>query len=240
MKKVAIMMSGGLDSFISYYYAKTMGYEPIAIWVNLGQPYAQKETRALNSFKFSVIKITCDILREEFNNLPTIDDQIIQGRNGLLAEIGSMFADRVWICALDGEQHQFMPDKNSTFFSLASGYLSYISNKKIIVETPFEKMSKTDIIKWAIENNITVEDLRKTSSCYDGKTKLPCGICSTCFKRWVAFRNNNLYEDYGKPPYQSKYAIGMIAKMKKKLKNKDFSHYSEKRIKEVLLAISGL
>jgi len=43
-----------------YYYAKKQGYKPIPIRVDLGQPYAEKELEAINSFEFAdeIIKLS--------------------------------------------------------------------------------------------------------------------------------------------------------------------------------------
>jgi len=245
-QKVVIMTSGGLDSYVAYYYAKKMGYEPVPVWVDLGQPYAKKEEASIDSFEFAneVKKIHIDLLRPEFNNVPDINHWIIPGRNLLLAVIGASFGDRVWICALDGEMHKFARERDKTpeFYHLSSGLLTYVFDilrPETVVETPFANMTKTEIVKWALENGITPEQLLKTSSCYDGEAGKPCGKCGTCFKRWVALTNNGLSEEYEYPPYgeENLYAQDSIKKMKEAWDKKDFSHYSEKRIKETFSAL---
>lgn len=241
MKRVAIMTSGGLDSYIAYYYAKKHGLEPVPIWINLGQPYAKKEEKAIDSFEFRVRKITCDVLREEFGNKPTVDNWIIPGRNLLLALIGAMFADRVWITALDGEMHKYAKerDKSPEFFHLTSGLFTYVFDvirPETIVETPFKHMSKTEIVEWAITNGISEEQLLRTSSCYHEKLR-NCGLCGTCFKRWIAMTNNGIKEEYANPPWKCDYARKTVKEMLEASKKKDYSHYSKKRQEETFRAL---
>jgi 7-cyano-7-deazaguanine synthase in queuosine biosynthesis len=49
-----------------------------------------------------------------------------------------------------------------------------------------------------IPQDITEQLLSKTTSCYDG-TKFRCGICSACYKRWIAMTANQVYEKYNTP-----------------------------------------
>ena len=73
----------------------------------------------------------------------------------IMASIG---ADEIWVCALKG-MHKFATDKNKKFFDMATETLSYVHGKfkdKIIVRTPFEKMSKLMFVG-GLENGITKE-----------------------------------------------------------------------------------
>jgi len=241
------MTSGGLDSYIACYYAKKKGYEPVPVWIDIGQPYARKEEKSIDSFEFApeVKKIHLDLIRDEFGNVPDINHWIIPGRNLLFAVIGATFGDRIWICALDGEMHKFARERDKTpeFYHLTSGLLTYVFDiirPETIVETPFAHFTKTEEVRWALENGLTAEQLKKTSSCYDGKTGGHCGRCGTCFKRWVAFKNNGIEEEYDYPPYgeENVYAQESIKKMKEAKEKGDFSHYSEKRINETFNALN--
>ena len=153
--RVSIMVSGGLDSYIAYYYALKNGYIPDAIWVNLGQPYWKKEEEKVNSFEFPVKKIKIDLLREEFGNLPTPQKQIIPGRNLFLAYIGAFFNERVWIVALETEMHTYARerDKSWKFYRDTTELFTYIFNyvrENTIVETPFSHLSKTEIVRLSL------------------------------------------------------------------------------------------
>jgi len=237
--KISIMMSGGLDSYVAYYYAKNLGYEPLPIWIDIGQPYNKKEEAAIDSFEFPVRKIKADLLRKEWDNLPTIDKQIIPARNLLFTIIGSMFSERIWIMALDGEMHGKENDKTKKFFADTTALLTYVLNyfrPETIVETPFEKMSKTEVVRWALANGLTKEQLLKTSTCYHEK-KRNCGECGTCFKRWIAMKNNGIDEKYLTPPWLNSYAQETVGSMHLALRDNDYSRFTQKRIIETFGAL---
>ncbi|MGW8177375.1 MAG: 7-cyano-7-deazaguanine synthase [bacterium] len=235
---VAIMTSGGLDSFIAYNYAAELGYNPIPIWVDLGQPYVDKERTAIESFPFEVLSYHIDYVKAEDGITPT--NQVIPARNLLLALIGAKEAERVWICALESELDKYTVERDKTpeFYHLSSGLFTYVFNvlrPETIVETPFSEMSKTEIVGWALKHGITPTQLKATSTCYDEDVE-KCGHCSTCFKRWVAFENNYIEETTAIQPWTSTYASDTVTRMTKALKANDFSHYSPKRLVETAQA----
>lgn len=249
--KLAIMWSGGMDGTIAYFYAtKELGIDPediVMIHVDYGHEYEWKEVKAIRRvYELGLIEsalyyVPAKIVNIAFGNVPTPDKQVVPGRNLMLAYIGSVFADRVWILALDGEMHREMPDKNHTFFSLASGVLSYVMDRDIIVETPFENMSKSDIAKWCVEKcgkELAQKILDMTVTCYD-KDSWACGKCSTCFKRWVAYANAGLdWEHYFEfPPFRSDAAKKLIKNYVRAEMEGDYSHYSKKRIEETKRAL---
>lgn len=246
-RQVSLMLSGGLDSYIAYYYAKSKGYEVLPIVVNIGNPYHPKEMEAISQFEFynEVREIDCPVLKPEYNNLPTKDDWIIPARNLLFATIGAMYSPRVWICALETELHRETKnaDKTPEFYFLTSGLLTFVCGmvrQETILETPFAEMSKAEIVRWALQNGISKERLLATSSCYDDHVK-NCGNCVTCFNRNVALTLNGIREEYAENPWTSETGVRYVTNMFEAVRNKDFSHYKEKRVKETIqaLLISG-
>lgn len=241
--KVGLMLSGGLDSYIAYYYAKEQGYDVLPIVVDLGHPYHHKELEAIKRFEFEseVRYITCDILKPRWNNLPTKEDWIIPARNLLLATIGAVYADRIWICALEGELHRqvYNADKTPEFYLMASGILTFVcgmKREKTIVETPFEHMTKADVIRWALDYGLVVDKLKNTNTCYDERAH-NCGQCSTCFKRNVAMTLNGITEDYETNPWLSKEGKRIATETFMAIDKSDFSHYSPKRVYETIKAM---
>ena len=197
MKNVSIMYSSGLDSLISYHWAKAHDLNPICIWVDLGHPYSTKERDVIEKLK----NIVPNIIILDFKTLyPAIQtrltNQIIPSRNLLLATIGAMFSDTVYINALDGEQLGKEHDKSERFFQDTTNLLSFLNEffqAKTTIMTPFATMSKTETVTWALNNGIPKEHLLATTSCYSGSTN-KCGKCLTCFKRWTAFYLNGIEE----------------------------------------------
>lgn len=233
---LSIMFSGGLDSLIAYYFAVKKGYTPQCIWVDLGHPYANKEMTAMKNAVPSFISLTY----LDFKNLyPAIShrlkNQIIPSRNLMLATIGAMFNDRVWINALDGEQNGKEHDKSERFFEDSTKLLSFLNEffqQKTIVESPFATMTKTEIVTWALESGVPQQQLLDTTSCYDGAT-MKCGKCLTCFKRWAAFYANGIDEPgYEVHPLDGPYFQELLQEIPKAAHNMDFSRFTQKRIAE--------
>jgi len=242
--KLAIMYSGGLDSLISYNYAiKEKGYKKediTCIWANMGQDYAMKEFDVVAKMDIQFPEYAPEVIQIDMMDLvPALEsrlsNQIIPSRNVLLATIGSMFGETVWINALDGEQNGKEHDKSPKFFHDVSKLLTFTNEffqKKTTVETPFSHMSKADTITWALKAGIPVDVLFETSTCYD-KEEQKCGQCLTCYKRYVAFKLNNIDEPgYTVNPLDCDYAKELDKQMPKAILNRDFSRFTEKRCAE--------
>jgi len=169
-KRLVIMLSGGLDSSVAYHYALNKGFnkdEIVCIWFDLNQPYNTKEKESLDKIGIPYETIKLDLIQEKFNNIPTKDhpNQIIPGRNLIMATIAASFGERIWMMALDGETHMntIERDKSTKFFQDTTNLLTYIFNVKrdiTVLESPFMNMSKTDIVKWAIDHGVSEEFLR--------------------------------------------------------------------------------
>jgi 7-cyano-7-deazaguanine synthase in queuosine biosynthesis len=233
------MFSGGLDSFVAYRFAEVHGYEPFPIWIDLGQPYREKEMVAVSRAPFPVKMMRVDYVESVDGITP--EAQVIPARNLLLALIGAKYSPVVWICALESELDKYTKERDKTpeFFHLSSGLFTYVFNvlrPETIVDSPFKSMSKPDIVRWALENGISKEQLLGTSSCY-AETSGQCGRCSTCFKRWVAMELNAIDEAYEAQPWKSAYAESTSIKMLAATRAADYSHYHPKRILETATAL---
>lgn len=238
MKTTAILTSGGLDSYVAWRLAPD---PKVAVWVNFGQPYAEKEHEAL--CKLGVPFIEVDIS----NMFPipiTVENWVIPGRNLLLAFAGAQYGDVVWLSALDGEMHEYpgRRDKSQKFFDMTTTLFTYIFDclrPDTLVATPFSTLTKSDVVALALKSGITVDELLATSTCYDEVSR-NCGMCGTCFKRWIAMTLNGVAENYASPPWLAPYALSSRAEMRTALINKDFSHFSYKRIDETRGALARI
>jgi 7-cyano-7-deazaguanine synthase in queuosine biosynthesis len=233
-KNVSIMISGGLDSYIMDRYATVNGFNSTLIYVNLGHPYVESEKKAIKIAGFDAIEINMEALYPAIEK--RLSNQIIPSRNMLFAVVGSMFNPRVWLGALDGEQHGKEHDKSRRFFDDASSLLSYTNEffqAETIIETPFSHLTKAGTIEWALSTGgISKEDLLRTSSCYSGH-ETPCGVCLTCYKRWAAFLLNDIVETgHEANPWESDYAKEMAQEIPKAHKAGDHSRFTPSRIDE--------
>mgnify|MGYP003397398666 CR=1 FL=1 len=239
MTDLSIMYSGGLDSLIMYNYARYHGFDPICLYVDFGHPYAEKELKSIkknNKWTPEVEVIKLDSL---YNLVESrLSNQIIPSRNLLLSTIGAMFSPRVWIGALDGEQLGKEHDKSERFFEDSTKLLTFTNEffqQETIIEAPFANMSKSETINWALNvGKVPLDVLLETSSCYSG-TDEKCGKCLTCIKRYIAFLSNGIIEPgYKTDPLKSEYFKELNREIPLALKNRDFSRFTPKRIKEFL------
>lgn len=239
---LAVMVSGGIDSLVAFHYAQYKGYNAIPVFVDVGQPYVEPERELCRKFFGSrLVEFKADMCNPTFGNLPTINSQEIYGRNLMLALFGAIVADHIWIAALETEMNQTaVADKRPEFFLAASSILTLIfhnKQKKTTVETPFENMTKSDVVKLGIELGLK-DAIVESRSCYDPDHH-SCGKCSTCFKRWVSMINNDLpTEQFAFPPYQNDYAQRILADMADlREHHKTSERYSAKRIEETFRAM---
>jgi len=179
--------------------------------------------------------VDCPVISETNGNVPTIKNQVIPGRNFTLASIAANYGDEIYLCALDGEMHDLMPDKNQAFFDKTTEALTqaYGTPKKVC--TPFADLTKAELIATALNEGVTVSEILDTSTCYH-PTLPRCGECSACLKRWIALKLNFIDETYTTHPLKSSFSVGYKKKIKEAWDRQDFSHYSEKRLLETLRA----
>lgn len=244
-----VLFSGGLDSTIALALANRMfGKDRVLpLYVDLGHPYAEAERNAIARVSHELDLqptrfIKLGLLREEYGNMPTPTEQVIHGRNLILASIAASFGSHVWLAALEEEMHEYMFDKSKTFFYHADVLLSYTfqsARQATTLKTPFAKHSKVSVVEIAVSTlGIPLKVLALTSSCYDaGAFGEQCGACSTCFKRWVAFAANGyVAESYKHVPWTSEAGKLLRTQYLEAMNSEDFSHFSKERIRLTALA----
>lgn len=212
MDTVAVLSSGGLDSYIAYRYSLSLNQNTKIVTVDYGQPYLLKEQTAIKSLHSNdeVIWVKADCAHTHLQNVPTLTQQEVYGRNLLLAYYGALIGNRVWMVSLEPESNPYtVRDKSPEFFQLTSGLLTFLlkgRQHETIIESPFKHLTKTEEVTLGLKLGISIEEMTTTSSCYHDEYKA-CGCCSTCFKRWISFTNNGFSENYVKHPYlENEYA----------------------------------
>lgn len=233
-RNLSIMYSGGLDSYIAYHYAKANLFNPELVYVNLGHPYVAKEKAACDKNGLPYKELNFSDLFPLIEGKLT--NQIIPFRNLFLGTIGAMLNPRIWICALEGEQHGKEHDKSHRFFNDTTELFTFVGDffqEDTIIETPFSHMTKADTIAWAIKSGVSVENMLNTSSCYHPEV-VKCGQCLTCVKRHMAFLLNDI-EEYDfeiDNPWNSDYMDELLREIPKANKNNDYSRFTKPRVEE--------
>lgn len=232
-----ILASGGLDSTVSWLMAKEeTGKDPQAFYVNMGQPYAQKELARLEQMGIPVEVITVPVPEH-------IGDgkwkHIHPGRNlyyiTLVAERLKEPADLV-LSAVDGEISEHGGDKSKVFFEMVNMVLAMREPEMRLV-TPLSNMTKTDLVAWAIDHG-HLETVKQTISCFDGTTGR-CGKCQSCLRTWMAFYYNGVELDFEVHPMEGarEYVEKYKRVLTEALEKGDFSHYSSRRCHQDLGAM---
>lgn len=196
-KKIVVLMSGGLDSYIMYRYAlhNTKSIDTFRfVYFDYGHTAAQQERWAL-PHEVEMRSIEWFGLDANIQDVGDGRGKIyIPGRNMVFAACaGAMFTpDEIWLGATANEVTAQATDKNETFCNIMSGLLSYtLSPFKVAprVRMPLVEMglSKKNLLCYAInELGITKEEVRRTHSCYHLEpSEEACGQCGQCYRRTV-------------------------------------------------------
>ncbi|MCM8831419.1 MAG: 7-cyano-7-deazaguanine synthase QueC [Candidatus Omnitrophica bacterium] len=204
-EKAVILLSGGLDSTVTLYYAKKDGYKLFALIFDYNQRHkkeieAAKKIAKINKIKYYLLKINLDwsksSLIDKSINIPlnktlkksTIPNTYVSARNIIflsyafsLAE--SIGAKKIFIGA-HIQDYSGYPDCRPNFFK-AFEHAANLGMKQsnIKIKTPLINKSKIQIVKLGIKLSVPFQF---TWSCYMGKSK-PCKKCDSCRFRIKAF-----------------------------------------------------
>lgn len=206
-----LLYSGGLDSYIGYWYLKEeLGLDPALLYVNLGHKYAIQERQAIHrTLDYMNPKAFIETTDLNLSNFER-EDAFIPNRNAFLAQMGALYGKNIWIVTQKGETN--LPDRNKTFYTKMGELLSFLNEgTPVKVDTPFWDLNKKEMVKWYVEKGLDIEELKKTHSCYQpkethffgGTVILPCGNCGACFRRWTAMSLNGIAELYAVNPWET-------------------------------------
>lgn len=220
--KIAMLYSGGLDSFILKKYAEFV--HPYAEIKYLYYAHgAESENAEILSLPDFVKVRRVEWLNNEYRALEKSHDAHsgpiwIPGRNLVFTALAACqeLADEVWLGTVYDEDHSKNTDKNQKYMDLTSELLTHVLSpfkNEVRVRAPFVEhcWTKRDCVAWALENGATPEQLMATVSCWFLGGAKPCGQCKQCFKRWMVFKLNGFEEEYDQHPIDSPYGIKMLA-----------------------------
>lgn len=219
-----LLFSGGLDSFIAWHY---LNYPPV-LFMKAGQSYESKEFATVKYFSSRYKNMELHI--DESINVSSWEEpnDYIPYRNVFFTMVASLYAPLVYLVGIRGDS---VDDNNpAATNNMGRFYNNFNHNESVKITSPFYEMSKSQIIRWYLKSGLSQNDLLRTRSCYDNRSKNQCGKCGSCFRRWVAFENNGIKERYDSPPWQWGEAANYIQKMKIGL-------YDPLRTEETLLAL---
>lgn len=210
MKKAIILFSGGLDSTTCLAYAKSQGFECVALSFDYGQRHsselaaAKKIAAGLNVphhiFHLPIDHFGGSALTDHQFNIPegsmhsSIPITYVPARNTIFLSIALGFAEVshahdifIGVSAIDYSGYpDCRPEFIEAFQHLANlATKAGLENNNIKIHTPLIQLSKAETIQLGQKLGI---DYRQTVSCYQADpTGNACGHCDSCFLRKKGF-----------------------------------------------------
>lgn len=220
MTKSIILLSGGLDSFVSLALTKEEYNVQLALTFDYGQKSAEQEiassAKICEHYNIENKVIKLDWLKEITNTALVSDKEIpvtdlmdllsddfvensaasvwVPNRNGAFLNIAASFADSFnydyIIFGANKEEGATFPDNTQEFIDRINAAFEYSTQNKPKAYAPLINLSKNDIVKKAVEACVPLE---MTRSCYSKKDK-HCGVCESCIRLKRALTENNCDE----------------------------------------------
>ena len=209
MKKSIVLLSGGLDSTTTLFYAQSKGYRCSCLIFDYGQRHRKEIVQAQKIAKvaqcdYCVVKIflpwkgssllNTKISLPKNRNLGTkeIPSTYVPARNIIFLSFAVSFAEstgaqKVFIGA-NAVDYSGYPDCRPEFYEafhqvLKTGLKSGVEGHSLQIETPLIHKTKAEIIELGLTLNVPYH---LTWSCYTGGKK-PCGTCDSCVLRQKGF-----------------------------------------------------
>jgi len=193
--KIVLMCSGGIDSSSAAFAYVTEGLDVYPLFVNYGQRARRMEQQAVVRICASSRTRRPKIV--EINELGQLTQNALTDRkstvhlfpfrNLILATIGAIYGHdlgcRTVAMGFHRELSDECPDTTARFRRAASAALRSSLGQQVALVTPFHKLWKAEVVKWATDAGVP---LGFTYSCYSG-TRKHCGRCLGCRKRHEAF-----------------------------------------------------
>lgn len=211
-KRAVILLSGGLDSATTLYFAKDKGFRCHCLIFDYGQRH-QKEIQSAKKIAriakcpFRIIKISLpwkgSSLLDKNIKLPAVKARgdipttYVPGRNIIFLSFALSFAEAIKAKAIfigaHAQDYSGYPDCRPEFYKAFSGVIETgtkagVDKKNVEIKTPLINMTKAGIIKLGMKLGAPFE---LTWSCYKGGAK-PCGVCDSCYYRQKGFMEAGL------------------------------------------------
>lgn len=217
MTKSIVLLSGGLDSFVSLALTKEEYYVELALTFDYGQKSVAQEIKASKKIceyyriEHKIIKLDwlkeitktalvsekevplttlADLNSDEFVNKSAVSVWV-PNRNGAFLNIAAAYADSYGydyiFFGANKEEGVTFPDNTQEFIDRINAFLEYSTQKKPKVVAPLINLDKNGIVKSALEQGVPLE---LTRSCYSTKEK-HCGVCESCVRLKRALESNN-------------------------------------------------
>jgi 7-cyano-7-deazaguanine synthase len=220
-KKAVILLSGGLDSAVTLFFAKSKGYECYCLNFDYGQRHKiemamAKKLAASAGAKLRTMKIGLpwggSSLLNKSSALPVrrqpevikkseIPSTYVPARNTIFLSLAASYAEAIRADAIfigaHSEDSSGYPDCRKKYLDafervIKIGTKRGIENR-LKLEAPLIKMSKKEIIKLGCRLKVP---FKYAWSCYKGGSS-PCGECDSCVLRAKGFKAAGFKDPFG-------------------------------------------
>lgn len=204
--KVAVLLSGGLDSTTALYWAHSHHEVVCALSFDYGSNHAarelacaryQAEKLGIPYHKIDLRSISAHLqsaLLSGADAIPTADyaednlkQTVVPFRNGIFLAISAGIAEsngaEAIVIAAHGGDHALYPDCREDFMSAMASAISLGTYAELQILRPFISNTKGEITAIGAELGV---DFTHTYSCYCGREH-HCGQCATCRERKESF-----------------------------------------------------
>jgi 7-cyano-7-deazaguanine synthase len=207
-KKAIVLLSGGLDSATTLYYARAKGYAVRALVFDYGQRHrreiaAARAVARAAKIPLEVVKISMpwkgSVLLDLARHVPSrgvrkdvIPPTYVPARNIIFLSFAASFAEAVGardiFIGANAVDYSGYPDCRPAFFkafqtALDQGLKTGVEHKGIRILTPLVAMTKAGIVTLGRKLGVP---FALTWSCYNGAGKV-CGVCDSCRLREKGF-----------------------------------------------------
>ncbi|MFH1563376.1 MAG: 7-cyano-7-deazaguanine synthase QueC [Nitrospirota bacterium] len=218
MEKAVILLSGGLDSTTTLYWAKNQGYTCVCLIFDYHQRHRKEIKSAIKivqitGCEYQIIKFQLPWLGsalidkrmpipEKFeirNSKFEIPSTYVPARNTIFLSFALSYAEVIGaqtiIIGANALDYSGYPDCRPEYYEAfrkvaAIGTKLGVEGKPIEILTPLIDMTKAEIVKLGLTLNVPFE---LTWSCYKGGKK-PCGKCDSCLLRSKGFEQVGIKE----------------------------------------------
>ena len=213
-KKAVVLLSGGLDSATTLYYARSKGFRAFCIIFDYGQRHRKEIRRAVRLAKVSGSDYTVCRIRLPWKGSALLDKTIalpknrhhipreipatyVPARNIIFLSFAASYAEAIGAGTVfiraNAIDYSGYPDCRPEFYqayqlALRRGLKAGVEGRGVRIETPLIRKTKAQIIRMGIKLKVPYE---LTWSCYKGGRR-PCGTCDSCILRAKGFAEEGM------------------------------------------------
>jgi 7-cyano-7-deazaguanine synthase len=202
-EKAVVLLSGGMDSTISLYWALKQGWEPFCLHFKYGQRHgvetesaimiAKKELLPIKVLNIaaSLREVTSSVLIKKKSKPSPFPATWVPGRNLLFLSYAGMYAYTIGaekiVIGISQVDYSGYPDCRARFKAEMEDAISSAMDKRISILAPLMAITKAESLILAKTLPGCWDALALTHTCYHGK-RPPCGECDACRLRAKAFQ----------------------------------------------------